>query len=65
MGEYTLIDNITGEKHELDHENMADIQCAVRNYLEHLHRKPGFPNVECMPDTNKLVQKVRVSMTDY
>jgi hypothetical protein len=65
MSEYTIIDNVTGERHELDHENMADIQCAVENYIKHLHRKRGMPNVECMPETHEKVSKIRVSMTDY
>jgi hypothetical protein len=65
MGEYTLIDNLTNERYELEHEDMADIQCALDNYLKYLHRKDGMPNVECMPETQAKISKVRVSMTDY
>lgn len=72
MSEYTIIDHVTGDQHELEHEDMADIQCALEFYFDHIHsrgpRKPiprMVPNVECMQDTLEKLKKVRVSMTDY
>lgn len=71
MSEYTLIDNVTGERHELDHENMVDIGNAVTFYLKKRHRDKvcpcmhQMPKAECMPETVEKISKVRTSMTDY
>jgi len=72
--DYILINNQTGEMHELDFENVADIQAALRGiksfnerrwpYDESATRKKIF-TAECFEVTCKKISKVTVPATDY
>ena len=78
MAEYTLINHATDEHHELDFENVSDIQNALGEIHDFNNKigkyAPGstFPidqnkifTWECFEDTRKKMSKVTVPDTDY
>ena len=74
MSNYTLINNLTGEKHDLDFENISDIQHALWDiekfnkrefpYDTAKRRESIFMN-NCFRDTVRRMAKVSVPNTDY
>jgi hypothetical protein len=65
MSRYLLIDCETGKAHDLDFENIVDIQAALSE-TKKLRNAGQIPsNLECLPETIEKMSKVDVPITDY
>jgi hypothetical protein len=74
MPEYILKNLMTGEEHELDFENISDIQAALEGIKAFNERKRPYNTKkrrkkiltwECFEDTLKRLSKVMIPTTDY
>lgn len=79
--EYKLYETETGIEHELEFENIADIQCCLHVVyaLKQLRKGPktpedkkrfeydvkNIPGINCLPETIQKMSKVTVPVTEY
>lgn len=61
MADYTLINNNTGEVHELDFENIVDIKSTLYAVKEGVEVHRG----ECFDETLEKMLEVITPVTDY
>ena len=74
MSDYTLTNHRTGEVHELDFENVADIKAALEqirkfNAKEYPYdkkkKRKKILTWECFEDTREKMDAVTIPSTDY
>jgi hypothetical protein len=74
MAQYTLTDHTTGEIHELEYENIVDIQAALNDIVHFNNQEYPYATPEsrekifmnnCFSTTLEIMNKVQVPLTDY
>ena len=69
---FTLVNNVSGKRYDLDYENIADIKSVLRDVTDFNNGTYMTPNKdgkiftwECFENTCERMKKVEIPVTDY